>query len=302
MLSADDILLREWPEPEWAVPGILPVGLSVLAGPPKVGKSWLSLQIAFAVASGGIVLGVQVEKGPVLYLALEDPPRRLRDRMNKQGWPIGLKADFITMSDFRTSIGDLSKGGFTKLASLIKIGKYRIVIIDTFSRAFSGDQNDVEKMTSALTPIQEMSNGNNCAISLIDHHNKHSKEYPDPTSDILGSIAKSGVPDTVLGLYQERGKPGARLSVIGRDVEYKSLDLKMDWNIGAWQLDNRKDSPTSEQNKTYNALQKVGQASSQELANQLERNRGSVYRDLVELEKRGLVIKTEDDKWIVMGS
>ena len=46
LISADEILTTEWPEPVWAVPGILPVGLGILGGPPKMGKSWLALQIA----------------------------------------------------------------------------------------------------------------------------------------------------------------------------------------------------------------------------------------------------------------
>ena len=72
LLTADKILTTDWPEPTWAVPELLPVGLSILAGKPKLGKSWMALQIAQAVASGGRALNKQVEAGPVLYLALED--------------------------------------------------------------------------------------------------------------------------------------------------------------------------------------------------------------------------------------
>ena len=51
LLTADEILTAAWPEPVWAIPGLLPVGLTILAGRPKVGKSWLALQIALAVAA-----------------------------------------------------------------------------------------------------------------------------------------------------------------------------------------------------------------------------------------------------------
>jgi RecA-family ATPase len=55
------------------VPGIVCEGLSLLAGPPKVGKSWLSLDLALSVAGGGKAFGaIPVQPGPVLYLALED--------------------------------------------------------------------------------------------------------------------------------------------------------------------------------------------------------------------------------------
>ncbi|MGH3737200.1 MAG: AAA family ATPase, partial [Micromonosporaceae bacterium] len=79
-----DLLAAEFPEPRWAVPDLIPEGVTLLAGQPKVGKSWLSLGLAVAVASGGKALGdIDVEPGAVLYAALEDTPRRLQDRLGR---------------------------------------------------------------------------------------------------------------------------------------------------------------------------------------------------------------------------
>ena len=128
LLSADEILNTEWPEPTWAIPDLAPTGLAILAGKAKLGKSWLTLQIAQAVASGGQALGRKIVKGGVLYLALEDPPRRLQDRMKKQHWPQGLKADFMTVGQFWEQIGDLKNGGGLKLAAQIADKKYSYVV------------------------------------------------------------------------------------------------------------------------------------------------------------------------------
>nr|SBO91133.1 DNA repair protein RadA [Nonomuraea gerenzanensis] len=82
--TADELMAMTFPEPRWAVPGIIAEGLSLLAGPPKVGKSWLSLGLGIAVASGAKALeAIELEPGPVLYLALEDTARRLQNRMGK---------------------------------------------------------------------------------------------------------------------------------------------------------------------------------------------------------------------------
>ncbi|SDM39655.1 AAA domain-containing protein [Nonomuraea maritima] len=82
--TADELMAMTFPEPRWAVPGIIAEGLSLLAGPPKVGKSWLSLGLGIAVASGSKALeAIELEPGPVLYLALEDTARRLQNRMGK---------------------------------------------------------------------------------------------------------------------------------------------------------------------------------------------------------------------------
>lgn len=134
VLSADVLLTSDWPEPRWAIPDLLPAGLTNAAGRPKVGKSWLLLQIALSVATGGIALGRRVEKGAVLYLALEDPPRRLAERMKKQGWPVGkTDADFLTLGGFAEQVGDLRKGGATTLARQIEARVYRLVVVDTLS-------------------------------------------------------------------------------------------------------------------------------------------------------------------------
>ncbi len=100
-----ELLAEVFPDPRWAVAGIVAEGLNLLAGPPKLGKSWFALDIAVAVAAGGKALGhIDVELGDALYLALEDPPRRMQDRTRKvlAGSPpsprltIGVECDAVT--------------------------------------------------------------------------------------------------------------------------------------------------------------------------------------------------------------
>jgi len=68
----------------YVVPMLIPEGVTILAGRPKVGKSWAALDIAIAKASGSIVLGnIKLEPGDVLYAALEDNERRLRSRIGR---------------------------------------------------------------------------------------------------------------------------------------------------------------------------------------------------------------------------
>src|SRR5687768_6732745 len=81
-ITAQHLMSLTFAEPRWAVPGLIPEGLFLLAARPKLGKSWLMLSLAIAVANGGRALGqVKVERGEVLYLALEDTARRLQSRL-----------------------------------------------------------------------------------------------------------------------------------------------------------------------------------------------------------------------------
>ena len=83
-INAEDLLKKEFPEPRWAVPGLLPEGCLVLAGKPKKGKSIMALNLGLAISLGGYALGkIPVSQGDVIYLALEDNERRLQKRLRQ---------------------------------------------------------------------------------------------------------------------------------------------------------------------------------------------------------------------------
>src|SRR4051794_23623240 len=75
------------------VPSIVTEGLTIFAGGPKLGKSYMSLDFSLACGSGGVALGyISVEQCDVFYLALEDGGRRLQARTRQlmtgdQQWP-----------------------------------------------------------------------------------------------------------------------------------------------------------------------------------------------------------------------
>jgi len=88
---------------KYVVPSVIVEGLSILAGKPKLGKSWLMLHAAIAVARGGFTLGsIHCIEGDVLYCSLEDNERRLQSRMTKllgvvPKWP--KRFQYFTLSD-----------------------------------------------------------------------------------------------------------------------------------------------------------------------------------------------------------
>jgi hypothetical protein len=293
LMTADTILATEWGEPRWAIPGLLPAGLTILAGKPKIGKSWLALQIALSVASGGVALGVKVEAGPVWYIALEDTQRRLKSRMVTQGWTRGLPADFVTIDDYREKIGDLRHGGAEKIAHQIEARDYRFVVVDTLARAMQDgkDQNDMGVMTATLGPIQEAAQRKNCAAVMLDHHGKGFGQVSDVVGDIIGSTAKGAVADCVWGLYRERGTKGAKLSVVGRDMEEKTLALSVDWELGCWQCEGDADQValTKKCQEITTALDGIGKATCAEIAKAVGRDKGNIYKDLQEMVSKGLI-------------
>ena len=200
--TAQELADTEFPEPQWAVPGLIPIGFTFLAGRPKVGKSWLALQIAHAVGTGGRVFDIPVKKGNVFYLGLEDNPARLKDRSIKQGLP--LREAAIT---FETRFKNLGEGGLNELVAELTVTDYSLIVIDTLSRFLgNADQMDAAKMTSLLGPLQSLALQRGIAILVVDHHRKGNAGMgDDPIDDLWNSTAKAAIADNAIGLYRERG-------------------------------------------------------------------------------------------------
>lgn len=299
VLSADDILTTDWPEPVWIVPGFLSAGLTILSGKPKLGKSWLVLQLCLSVGSGGQFLGVDVGQAKVLYLALEDTPQRLKKRMAMQGWTSGVDVDFVTMETFTKDIGDLRHGGGETIAALIKEKGYKLVIIDTFSRAVFSNQNDKDEMSQILSPLQVLAHSNDLALVVVDHMPKNAGETQDPIIDIYGSVGKGATLDTAWGLYRKRSKTEAVLAVDGRDIEgAKSISIKFDGELGCWQYQGDADAVkvTKRRSDMLEVLETDGPISVKDLADYLDIPKSNAYRDATELVKSGWAFKQEGDK------
>lgn len=298
VINGLDIASMTFPDPVWVVDGLLPVGFAILAGPPKKGKSWLALELAEAVCSGGTFVDRKARQGRALYVALEDSPRRIQDRLNKQGWSRAAleNVDFLFAADFRRMFS--GKDASTLFAAFVEQSDYLLVVVDTLGRAFAvKDWNDAAQITATLSPLQEVAAGAGKLILGIDHHGKGRGFNPDPIQDIVGSISKGGVSDTILGLYREPGKPGAKLVTTGRDIEEQTLELRFDAFTGRWTEVEPQDTLTGVQNETLKAIQSFsGGATLSELVQTTGRNRGSLYRELQKMLDLGLVTYS-NNRW-----
>lgn len=215
-ITAAELSTREFPPLEWVVEGILPEGSYLLSARPKVGKSWLGLQICLGVAYGESVLGREVKQGKAVYLALEDNHRRLQSRL-RQLRPSGYATEDLIL---HTNWPRFNEGGVEKLIETIKEHKPRIIVIDTLAkvRPPSGRNSGIyEADYGTLAPLTEVANKYRTTI-LIIHHNRKGKAETDPLEQISGSLGLAGAVDGALIIDGNRGDPSYTLSLIGRDI------------------------------------------------------------------------------------
>lgn len=233
--TAAELLETEFPEPRYAVPGILAEGLNFEAGPPKMGKSWKALNIALAVAAGGHALGkIPVEQGEVLYLALEDPPRRLKERLRMilrdEPAPVGLH--------FETSWRRLGAGGEEDIRAWLEAHPdARLVVVDVFAKVRPQVSDRADRYAAdyhSMEPLKEIADDFGIAVFVLHHTRKAaSEDYVDAVS---GTQGLAGAADAILVLRRARGQADAELHVTGRDVEEKSYALRFDPLVGSWTL------------------------------------------------------------------
>jgi hypothetical protein len=290
-ISGTELMATDFPDPPWLVDGLLPLGFTILAGPPKKGKSWFALELALSICMDGSFLGRKTTAGKVLYVAFEDGPTRMKNRMKRQGWP-QRATDNITIvfgREFHENFG--GKDGIEKFIAYIKTGGYVLVVIDTVARAFHvKDWNDASAVIPVLGPLQELAIEDSISVLACDHHNK--LRSLDLVLDLAGTVAKSGVADTLIGLYREQGKPGARLVVTGRDVEDVAFDIEFDALSGCWQPVDPSPKITQQQQEVLDALQELGGESTlSDLAKAIGCDKANLYRRLISLSQDGLVTK-----------
>lgn len=283
-INAMDLCAKEFAPVQWAVPGILPAGVSLLAGAPKTGKSWMALDFALAVAGGNSVLGkVQVDPGTVLYLALEDNQRRLKSRILKRlaGSPPPANLHF------QTEWARLDQGAADRLREWMECHPdTRLIIIDTLAKIRPPSRGNASLYTEDYAigaPLLKVAAEYGVAILLV-HHTKKG-ECDDPLELVSGSFGLSGGVDNVLILQRNRGTCEASLYVTGRDIESETkYGLEWDSQIAAWTVQG--EGPhvglSPERRKVYDIIAEQGPIASKNIATRVH---------------PGIVITKESKEW-----
>ena len=209
----------EFPEVSYVVPGIIPEGLTILAGKPKVGKSWMALDVALGIATGQDVLGgTHVAEGDVLYCCLEDNQRRLQRRVTKLLSPLGQEwPERLTLA---TRWRRLDQGGVEDIEEWCgSVPNPRLVLLDTLAGVRPTRSNAdtlYESDYKALCEVHRLANNRGGMAAVALHHTRK-MDADDPIDTISGSLGLPGVADTCLILA--RGPNGTTLYVRGRDIE-----------------------------------------------------------------------------------
>ncbi len=205
-IGAADLMALDLPAPSFVVADILPEGLSLLVGPPKLGKSFFALALGAAVAHGGPALGgIRTEPGRVLVVALEDSRRRVQNRLRMllEGTPPPDELTIVTLEDrWPRPLPE----GLTDLARYVRDHKPRLIVLDTLGRlrrAGNGKRNAYGVDVDELGPLQALAQGTPGLAVLALHHTRKgtSADYLENAS---GTFGVAGTADAILTIARTR--------------------------------------------------------------------------------------------------
>ncbi len=232
-MDAETLMTTPMEPLKFIVSGLLPEGLHVLAGSPKIGKSWLALWICLQAAKGEKVWEFETLKSEVLYLCLEDSFARIQSRLFEITDEAPATLHFAIMSD---AIGH---GLENQIESFIKEHPGTgLIVIDTLQKVrktVSANVNPYAADYDDINALKQISDRHHLAILLVHHLRKTGDA--DPLNMISGTSGIAGGADTNFVLKKDKRTGNtAKLICTGRDIEGRELFLEFNKENFVWEL------------------------------------------------------------------
>jgi hypothetical protein len=231
-LDMETILKTEFPPIQFTVRPVMPEGLGLVAGRPKAMKSWTMLDLAYCVQNNLNWMNHEVVQGDVLYLALEDNPRRMKDRITKLGHSKCKKhPTIVTESPYLNYGLEESIRAWTK-----QVFHPRLVIVDTLAKVknqWNRSDTAYDKDNKLLRDVQHLAGELSITIIFVSHLGKAQQDYS--WDKIQGSTGMQGMTDFMWML--DRGDQGTSASLKGRGRDMEDFEYALTWNEKTWKYD-----------------------------------------------------------------
>ena len=227
--TAQWLLENQLEQPGWVVEDFVPCGLTLIAGDPKIGKSWFSLDLALHVALGEPFWGFASTAGTVLYLCLEDTFNRVQARLQRLVDEANENLHCVVSAE------RIATGLIEQLHEFVdEHENTRMIIIDTFQTVrsptgqtiYSADYEDMGVLKAFADERK---------VSVVVVHHTRKMSDGDVFNTISGSNGLMGCADETMVLKKKaRGSSMATLSVTGRDIKDQEFSIR--FNDCHWEL------------------------------------------------------------------
>ena len=277
VIDGETLLDMDLNAPRFCVQNFLPQGLSILGGAPKMGKSWLVMDLCVRITKGEAMWNMETTQGTTLYLCLEDPYFRVQQRL-------GCITDEAPSNVFfANAASTLADDLEQQIIEFVKDHPDTVlIVIDTFQMvrscngepSYGGDYQELQKLKRIADALR---------ISILLVHHLRKQGDRDPINRLSGTTGIGGAVDAIFILDKdERNQNHAKLICTGRDIEHRELELRFNKETCVWEM--LSDSLDSPENLLPQEMEKLVEfmkqkeyfhGTSTELANQF-----NAYADL----------------------
>ncbi len=232
VVDGETLMDMQFPKSRFCIHSLLPQGVSILGGAPKIGKSWMVLDWCVRIAKGENVWNLPTEKGTVLYLCLEDSLTRIQDRLNCITDEVPSNLYVATKSE------SIETGLLQQIQNfIITYTDTILIVIDTFQMirnnselSYANDYNEIGQLKRYADEI---------GISILLVHHLRKQGDSDPLNKLSGTTGISGAVDAAFVLDKDkRNENKANLLCTGRDIEQREFQLSFNKENCTWDLIN----------------------------------------------------------------
>lgn len=245
-ISGSELLKNQFAPIVYFVDKLITPGMTVLAAPPKYGKSFLALDLALSIATGEEFQDRKTKETKVLYCALEDSLRRIQSRL--MTLDPGLRPELLDNLNVVTDVPLLNipedgRNRKKRLTAnndfLLYLHKWieegvKVIVVDVFQkiRTGIGNRNTYEAEYSEGGRLQEFAHSHGVSIILL-HHFKKGSQGLDPVERVGGSTGVTGSADTIITIERaSRESKSSLFTVTGRDVPMQEFECE--FQEGIW--------------------------------------------------------------------
>jgi hypothetical protein len=205
---------------QWLIEGLwTEEAVGIVSGQPKLGKTWLALDLALSVATGTPALGKYPvpRPGPVLLFAAEDPPAALRARLEGLSSRRNLRIESVAVNLILASSLRLDTlDDQARLAETVARYRPRLLVLDPFVRLHRIDENRALEVSGVLAYLRQLQRQEHLAILVVHHARKAGAENFQAGLSLRGSGDFYAWGDAYL--YLRRRKPNLEMVIEHRNA------------------------------------------------------------------------------------
>lgn len=219
------------PQPEFYIQDILPkLGIMLLFGSPKAGKSWLVEDMGYCIATGNDWLGFRTEQARTLIVQFEISPLAYYWRLRSMSRHFELQESML----YEASPGLMyidEEENFNRLAAAVREIQPKVIILDCLAACFGGDENDSRDMATLIRNISQLRTENEASIVLV-HHTRKTPSLSSFAEMARGQSRLAGWVDTLV--YMAHQPSGIQLQFMARQSSRELPNLNIQFDNYLW--------------------------------------------------------------------